>query len=395
MTLLDFTEIPSSSPKFNKDKNTLDAFEMFSKEFFETILGAKIIKTVSRGADGGIDLKVKYKEDMCLVSCKHYAHAGQAIGTNIEQDIIDRLNSSQCNKFIGFYTTIPSSSLINKLEKLSQNKQLLSFEIFNSSDIEAHLLDVNNAKAWLLAARRFPNSYIKLFQKFVIPIKWYDISDFKDNSLKGPYGYSYTNEPVENVIARANDDITNEIHQIFFNKTIEDAINLFPRYFAFDSSKRNNTKDKIKLSLEDISPNWNEPLEKKYSDYTIDCNIPIIIAILWTLWDTDKAMEKYLKYNELDKDFNSLRYCKAISSTASLNIYAKLKFLTIGNIGIFSNGILRDLFARIIAFSPGKIEYYKGEDVISFEDSNDIGKAIKWEIDNSKVYDFLNSKKQI
>lgn len=381
MSILNFTEIPSSSPKVNKNKNTLDSFEKFAEEFFEVILNSEILTPMSKGADDGKDLVVTYMHNKCLVSCKHYAYSGEAIGTAIEQDILDRVILNGCDKFIGFYSTHPSSSLITKLEGL-KSQHGLEYEIFKSSDIESKLLDTNNAKGWLLAARYFPNSYSNLFQRFVVPITYYKESDFKNNSLKGPFGGIHHNRSALEVISEANDNITNEIHKIFFNNAIKDAINLFPRYFAFDAEK-----DVSKLSLGDITPAWDTELDREYAKCTIECNIPIIISIIWSLWDMDKSMKKYLKYKEVEIDFKK----KFISSSEMYTIYSSIKFLTLGNAGIFSNGCLRDLFARLIAFTPLAIDSYKGDNLKSFEDPEKEGKVIQWKLNNSNVYDFLDS----
>ena len=381
MSILNFTEIPSSSPKVNKNKNTLDNFEKFSEEFFRVILNAEILTPMSKGPDDGKDLVVNYNNQKCLVSCKHYAHAGKAIGTQIEQNILDRVNSNQCNKFIGFYSTHPSSSLITMLEGLKL-KNNLDYELFKNSDIESKLLDTNNAKGWLLAARYFPNSYINLFQRFVIPIDYYKESDFKNNLLSGPFGGIHYNRSALEVISEANDNITNEVHKIFFNNAIKDAINLFPRYFAFNAKK-----DSSKLSLRDITPAWDEKLDKEYAKYTIECNIPIIISILWSLWNVDKSIKRYLEYNGITIDFER----EFIRPFEMNTLYSKIKFLTLGYAGIFSNGELRDLFARLIAFMPLSVDSYKGNNLKSFEDPKKEGKAIQWELDNSNVYDFLDS----
>lgn len=73
MARLDFCELASASA----DTADSDQFEKFAKIFMEKILGGIVTKGPSRGADGGIDIRVEFDIAGCriakLVSCKHYA----------------------------------------------------------------------------------------------------------------------------------------------------------------------------------------------------------------------------------------------------------------------------------------------------------------------------------
>ncbi len=158
--LIDFKEIE----KANSGTGNQDEFELFARDFFENI-GFEILSNPSRGADGGIDLKVKeirkgvsgqQTEINWLVSCKHYAHSGKAINSDIESDILDRVNSNNCDGFIGFYSTLPSSGLQNKLEGISNKIEHI---IYDSKRIEREIIGYGN---WVnIFQRYFPVSYKK------------------------------------------------------------------------------------------------------------------------------------------------------------------------------------------------------------------------------------------
>ena len=92
-----------------------------------------------------------------LVSCKHYAHSGNSVGRTDEEDILDRLAEHECKGFIGIYSTIPSSGLEQKLQRLQNTKGLI-FRIYSSEEIERLLLDT--AEGFRLAKRFFPKGYI-------------------------------------------------------------------------------------------------------------------------------------------------------------------------------------------------------------------------------------------
>lgn len=258
MGILDFTEIPRpvKNNSLGVESEDLDAFEKFAEEFFERILGAKIIERIRRGPDNGLDLKIERNGEHQLVSCKHYAHSDRSIGTTIEEKPVEATISNHCDSFIGFYSTIPHESLIKTLEGCKNNpKYTFNYEIFKSSDIESKLLDSNNAKGWLLAARYFPRSFVNLFRRFVVPIQHYKVSDVKKTGnswlLEGPFGARVTGGTPEELVETANENLTSALHCNFFKEAIMDAIKLFPRYFVCTKDA-----DFKKLKLEDISPAW-------------------------------------------------------------------------------------------------------------------------------------------
>ncbi len=129
---IDFCEIASS-----------DTFELFAREFFEA-LGMRIVEPPARGPDLGRDLII---EDLMkgtwlsepkrwIVSAKHHAHSGKAVGAADEIDVKGRADSAGAVGFLGFYSTLPSTALRDRLRGLSTIK----VEIFDAGRIANHLM---------------------------------------------------------------------------------------------------------------------------------------------------------------------------------------------------------------------------------------------------------------
>jgi hypothetical protein len=380
--ILDFREIPSpvKSKTRGVDSKDLDAFEKFAEEFFEKILGAEIIVRMRRGADNGLDLKIKLDNQVQLVSCKHYAHSGNDINTKIEDRPFEATTSNHCEKFVGFYSTAATGGLIANLEGCKSNPNYkFDYKIYKSSDIESALLDCNNAKGWLLAARYFPSGFGNLFRRFVVPIEHYKTSDLKKCSggwvLDGPYGGNYcSNHNEKQIVSDANDSITSSVHISFFKEAIRDAIRIFPRYFVFKKGA-----DKDFLELEDISPAWDEKLDYKYP---VECNVPIIVCAIWSFWDSERSINAYKKFRTEDCDEFITERFKDIHIPS---------ILSLGTVAKYSSGIFRDLFARLVAFKPASMDYlvfYKLDEISSFE--LDKGSVIDWEYKSNTGLAWLN-----
>jgi len=97
-----------------------DTWGFFAIDFLYSI-GYSIIRSPSRGADGGRDGLVSLKNKVYLVSCKHYLTSGKSVGTNDEASIIDRIIQHGAIGFIGFYSTLLSTSLESRFTELSNN----------------------------------------------------------------------------------------------------------------------------------------------------------------------------------------------------------------------------------------------------------------------------------
>ena len=161
--LLDFKEIPVAIPG-NTDH---DSFELFAREFFSEIMHFDIVSEPNRGADGGKDLiaiehqigALSTTDITWLISCKHKAHSGQAVSTSDEENISDRIREHKADGFIGFYSTLPTSGLNNRLDSYREEYKI---EIFNHERIETELI---KAKRNDIIERFFPKSYEKASHK--------------------------------------------------------------------------------------------------------------------------------------------------------------------------------------------------------------------------------------
>lgn len=171
MALLDFKEIPAN------DKGKGDNFEMFAREFFSEILHFEIESEPNRGADNGKDLiAIEYQTGSLsstkirwLISCKHKAHSDQSVSPTEEDNISDRIKEHDADGFIGFYSTLPSSSLNNRFDKYK--KQGNKIVIFNSERIETELIKSKNND---LIKRFFPKSFKKISHQKNEPAIIYD-----------------------------------------------------------------------------------------------------------------------------------------------------------------------------------------------------------------------------
>ena len=111
MAILDFKEIPEAYVSSGMQ----DTFELFARDFL-SFMGYKIITDPDRGPDGGVDLIVEEKRTgvggetiiRWLVSCKHKAFSGKSVSSTDETNIRDRVESNNCQGFIGFYSTLAS-----------------------------------------------------------------------------------------------------------------------------------------------------------------------------------------------------------------------------------------------------------------------------------------------
>jgi hypothetical protein len=152
--ILDFSEIPSAKGGLSGS----DTFEQFAAELLR-LIGYEEVRGPSRGPDGGRDLIVeevrkgisRNTKIRWLVSCKHFIHSGSAVGVNDETDISDRVNQHKCAGFLGVYSTLPTTSLDERLQQQPFESQLLTPE-----QIEKYLLD--NPDGIKLAERFFPES---------------------------------------------------------------------------------------------------------------------------------------------------------------------------------------------------------------------------------------------
>jgi len=153
--MIDWTEIPDG-----------DQWELFTRDFLSE-LGFVIEVGPGRGPDAGRDLLVseqlkgrfQSKKFTWLVSCKHFASSAKSVGIEQEVNITDRLKQHSAHGFLGVYSTLPSSSLVARLQQYLQHGDIEAFEIFDGKKIEGHFVTAGLSK---LALRYFPASYRRL-----------------------------------------------------------------------------------------------------------------------------------------------------------------------------------------------------------------------------------------
>ena len=203
MAIINFKEIPEAHG--NGENGLRDTFELFAENFF-LYLGFKILVSPSRGADNGKDLiveeSIQGKLDVSeqkvkwLVSCKHKAHTGNSVTPDDEKLLLEKIKAHDCDGFIGFYSTLPSSGLSNMIAGLTENWKLKT-KIFNAENIETPLLQSRSGIE--LIERFFPESFLKwrtenperakLFKngEFELKCMYCDEDLIRNNSVKGNY----------------------------------------------------------------------------------------------------------------------------------------------------------------------------------------------------------------
>lgn len=319
---IDFKEIPS--PTFESQDR--DLFEKFCREFLIEILGFTIISDPCRGADGGIDIKAQSPiGENILISCKHYAHGGRSVGRADEQDIVDRLHEHGCVKFYGFYSTIASSGLKDKLDRL-KGLGKVDFDIWDSEKIERHLLE--ETKGYQLAKRFFPVSVENSQPRIISLIETYK----EDDAIKtGSHWYIPMGDGFPGTICpspaeaakQANEMSMIEFHRPQFLKAWKDAVRLFPDYFSIplagiDSAER----------PQELMPMW----ERFSEDSTLRPMERWFVLAVWSFVDSFKVRE-ILKSIGRDASQQSL-------DLMSISFHAA------------TGTTRRDILARLLAYAP-------------------------------------------
>lgn len=202
--MLDYAEI--------KDDET---WELFARDYLEE-LGFKIIVPPGRGADQGRDLLIseqmtgltRKEEFTWLVSCKYFTVSGKSVGTGEEANITDRMAHHKADGFIGFYSTVPSASLVDRLKEYRGDGRIKAFEIYDRKRIEASFYGAGLSK---IALRYFPTSYGKMrpIQKLIgdyIPLECEICKkDVLQDSIANPYSAIMVIETPLNDINRHDD----------------------------------------------------------------------------------------------------------------------------------------------------------------------------------------------
>lgn len=153
MAVVDFSEV-----------ETPERFEFFARDFLRT-LGFEVLEGPDRGPEEGRDLLVREpgaitgRGTVWLVSCKHQAQSGRAVGVADERDPSGRV-SGRADGFLGFYSTPPTAGLTRTLERL---RQQFKYYIYDPALIE-HFI-VARGDMLNLLKQYFPRSYRDLCAK--------------------------------------------------------------------------------------------------------------------------------------------------------------------------------------------------------------------------------------
>lgn len=93
-----------------------------------------------------------------LVSCKHFANRanGNSVKESDEPNILEAVESFNCDGFIGFYSTIASSGFNTELTQLKNNQKIKDYIIFDHKLIENYLIRIGYSN---LLMRYFAESY--------------------------------------------------------------------------------------------------------------------------------------------------------------------------------------------------------------------------------------------
>jgi putitive lysogenic conversion protein (hypothetical protein) len=125
-----------------------DFFKGISYEYWEffaaDFLGAKgyiIESPPARGADNGKDMIVSFKEKRYIVSCKHFIHSNKSVTEKDEASFLERTKQHKANGFIGFYSTLVSQNLLDRL--IGCRDDNFDFIIFDKDSISNYLPNIS------------------------------------------------------------------------------------------------------------------------------------------------------------------------------------------------------------------------------------------------------------
>jgi hypothetical protein len=175
-----------------------ETWELFARDYFAE-LGFVVDVPPGRGADQGRDILISEQltgrlasaKFTWLVSCKYFSVSDKSAGTGDEQNIIDRMQHHKAQGFIGFYSTLASTPLIDRLKQYRDDAKMDAFEVFDRKKIEASFLREGMSK---LALRYFPESYTRMRPLHKILGDYFPLccevcgKDVLKESITRPYG---------------------------------------------------------------------------------------------------------------------------------------------------------------------------------------------------------------
>lgn len=320
MPRIDFREIPAPT----EHSSDPDAFEKFCREFFVHVFQWTVCTQPARGVDAGLDLQLKdVAGNRCLVSCKHFVRSQRSVGRNDEQDILDRLYEHDCSKFIGFYSTMASTGLRDKLTRLRERSGI-QFEIYDSEMIERSLLE--GTRGFDVAKRFFPESVANVAPRIVTLLPTYEAQDAISCSGRWKFVDSSgqliaVGDDREYLAKIANERAMFDFHAPPYLRAWKDAVTLFPKFFVVPTEGIEKAP-----AVRSLRPAWDRavgindlcPMERSF------------IGAVWSLYDSRKAAEA-IKVAEVD----------TLGKTVSAPTFDHLAC---------SATVRRDVLARLLAF---------------------------------------------
>ena len=125
-----------------------EEFELLCEDLLKA-KGLDVQSKPSRGPDGGADMIVGItvtdglgfrQESRILVECKHFAHSGRSVRESDVGSIIERTIRHNCNKYLLITSTLPSASVSQQLQAISQNPSInILAAVWASNDLQGFL----------------------------------------------------------------------------------------------------------------------------------------------------------------------------------------------------------------------------------------------------------------
>jgi hypothetical protein len=369
---LDFSEIPpAKAPSADTE-----AFEKFAKQFLELVHGAKILKTVGRGADREADLIAQVGDERWLVSCKHYRT--RAVPKRELGDPGATIDEHGCDRFVGFFSGTPSDALAARLYGIERNRPGFKFYLWFDRDIAQQLLSHQNVNGWLLAARWFPKSYGRLFSRLAYPVKQITVTDVQVSDAEGtaqvrgmafkmhfaPGNEHSRDGTIAAVVHNANEVVTSLAFDRLFLQRIAEFATIFPGAFI----KKRFVADE-ELTTRSVFPSWdlgyltNLLLQEHGQDYAV-----YNVCRVWSFWDAELAI-RYARALRMLRSIDRHSLTKTHYTEAEITKLYSAEFgedridltysdwaatiLSIGGTSDWSRTENRGFFAALLCFCPG------------------------------------------
>ncbi|MBK5408837.1 hypothetical protein JFU58_09825 [Pseudomonas sp. TH34] len=314
MALLDFSEIPpSKSPSTD-----VDAFEKFARDFFVTIFSAVVEKTVGRGPDDGADLVIRVGAERWLVSCKNYTNG--SVPRSAEDSPLGDMQQWGCQKFIGFYAPAPSSGLEAKLRQTKDNNPSFNYQIFDSDDIERHLISTVTSAGWILAFRWFPRSYPRIASSLVLPVAEFGpehvLTEPGASRIAGLHttvrycedNLEAANAAAEDLVSFANELATEKAFSSIFMERIKEFCLVVPGSFLRPAFVADDA-----VCAQDLYPSWDIDLIRTICTSRNRYGLKSL-CVVWSFWSLNLAQAVYCYGRTLiDKDVDISSHVDEVS----------------------------------------------------------------------------------